>query len=335
MTPSTRMRRSRRLRVVVTAGIGDFRFPDRSADLHGIITGDVLGILSRASGRSAAKQPGHAPGWLYRRDRCSRTVYPGHRRCAVPVDQALANAAGIGTLPEDVKMIWYCGGHGVCLTMNQSQLDDQETFLRDNTSPSSALLEGRRHRRDAEIPVRRPTRQVAHGGRPSQRRRLLWRHRADQDSPGKWRRSWHRADPRGYRTAVGSRIPGFARPRYAGENPITVPIEPESQTGTTYVVGLPHLEFDYSGVGTTRHVYAQIVDKKTGLVVGNIVTPVSVTFDGGPGGQSRHGEHRVDVPNATGIEGHPSNYNDLELQIVSSARPMRTSPRSVSSTSAT
>ena len=63
------------------------------------------------------------------------------------------------------------------------------------------------------------------------------------------------------------------------------------------MVGTPHLTFDYSGIGTTRHVYAQIVDKKTGLVVGNIVTPVSVTLDGTDKteGQRRHGEHRLDV----------------------------------------
>ena len=30
-------------------------------------------------------------------------------------------------------LIWYCGGHGVCLTMNPTQLAQQETFLRLNT----------------------------------------------------------------------------------------------------------------------------------------------------------------------------------------------------------
>ena len=26
-------------------------------------------------------------------------------------------------------MIWYCGGHGACLTMTQDQQDDQSAFL--------------------------------------------------------------------------------------------------------------------------------------------------------------------------------------------------------------
>ncbi|MGE2689036.1 CocE/NonD family hydrolase [Mycolicibacterium pulveris] len=49
---------------------------------------------------------------------------------------------------------------------------------------------------------------------------------------------------------------------------------------TTYVVGAPELEFTYSGTGYTRHVYAQLVDDATGLVIGNQVTPIPVTLDG-------------------------------------------------------
>ena len=54
---------------------------------------------------------------------------------------------------------------------------------------------------------------------------------------------------------------------------------PKSTT-TTYVVGAPKLTFTYSGIGTSRHVYAQLVDDTTGLVLGNLVTPISVTLDG-------------------------------------------------------
>jgi ABC-2 type transport system ATP-binding protein len=54
---------------------------------------------------------------------------------------------------------------------------------------------------------------------------------------------------------------------------------PKSAT-TNYVVGAPKLTFAYSGIGTSRHVYAQLVDDTTGLVLGNLVTPISVTLDG-------------------------------------------------------
>lgn len=49
---------------------------------------------------------------------------------------------------------------------------------------------------------------------------------------------------------------------------------------TAYIVGEPELTFTYSGAGTGEHVYAQLVDDNTGLVLGNQVTPVPVILDG-------------------------------------------------------
>jgi ABC-2 type transport system ATP-binding protein len=46
------------------------------------------------------------------------------------------------------------------------------------------------------------------------------------------------------------------------------------------VVGSPTLSFSYSGLGTSKAVYAQLMDNSTGLVLSNIVTPVPVTLDG-------------------------------------------------------
>ncbi len=54
-----------------------------------------------------------------------------------------------------------------------------------------------------------------------------------------------------------------------------------AQTTTSYLVGAPQLELTYSGTGTSKHVYAQLLDDTTGLVLGNLVTPIPVTLDGG------------------------------------------------------
>ncbi len=51
-------------------------------------------------------------------------------------------------------------------------------------------------------------------------------------------------------------------------------------TTTTYVVGAPQLTLTYSGTGIGRDVYAQLVDDTTGLVLGNQITPIPVTLDG-------------------------------------------------------
>ncbi len=42
----------------------------------------------------------------------------------------------------------------------------------------------------------------------------------------------------------------------------------------------PQLSFSYAGLGTSRTVYAQIVDDDTGLVLGNLDTAIPVTLDG-------------------------------------------------------
>ncbi len=51
-------------------------------------------------------------------------------------------------------------------------------------------------------------------------------------------------------------------------------------TTTTYIVGEPQLNLTYSGTGVGDHLYAQLVDDTTGLVLGNQVTPIPVTLDG-------------------------------------------------------
>ena len=51
-------------------------------------------------------------------------------------------------------------------------------------------------------------------------------------------------------------------------------------TTTTYVVGAPTLNLTYSGTGTSTHVFAQLVDDSTGAVLGNQATPIPVLLDG-------------------------------------------------------
>ena len=74
-------------------------------------------------------------------------------------------------------------------------------------------------------------------------------------------------------------------------------------------------DVDLLGHWHQPHVYAQIVDKNTGLVVGNIVTPIPVTWNGRPTRLTSHGGHRLHVRR------HVPEGADLELQIVGSATP--------------
>jgi ABC-2 type transport system ATP-binding protein len=65
---------------------------------------------------------------------------------------------------------------------------------------------------------------------------------------------------------------------------LTIP----AATATTYLVGAPELTMTYSGTGSSTHVYAQLVDDRTGLVLGSLATPIPVTLDGN--------SHTITVP---------------------------------------
>ncbi|MGX9789674.1 CocE/NonD family hydrolase [Mycobacterium sp. MMS18-G62] len=86
-------------------------------------------------------------------------------------------------------------------------------------------------------------------------------------------------------------------------------------TTTTYVVGAPQLTLTYSGTGTSRHVYAQLVDDTTGLVLGNLVTPVPVTLDGQT--------HTLTIP-LEQVAQTLAPGETLTLQLVASAFPYET-----------
>jgi len=94
-------------------------------------------------------------------------------------------------------------------------------------------------------------------------------------------------------------------------NAVTVPID--NPTVQSNVVGAPTVSFTYSGVGTSKFVYGQLVDKKTGLVVGNIVTPIPVTLDGK--------EHVVSDYALNDVAYTMDPNSDLELQLTTSATP--------------
>ncbi len=67
---------------------------------------------------------------------------------------------------------------------------------------------------------------------------------------------------------------------FAFEAPIALNLDVPPAMSTTYLVGAPKLTLTYSGTGTSDHVYAQLVDNSTGLVLSSLATPIAVTLDG-------------------------------------------------------
>ena len=113
----------------------------------GIITGAVLGILTPAQ-RALLSASG--PDFLTENIDIPTMFLQGTVDVLFPLQQALVNADTLGAAPEDIKMIWFCGGHGVCLTLTPAQLADQEVRLRNNTL---AWLDRALMGEDVEIPT--------------------------------------------------------------------------------------------------------------------------------------------------------------------------------------
>ncbi|MCI4674327.1 CocE/NonD family hydrolase [Candidatus Mycolicibacterium alkanivorans] len=269
----------------------------------GIATGDLLGWLSQ----TALAALGNAgPDYVLANVKAATLFIQGTVDVLFPLNAAIANSQQLtGLPPNQVKMIWYCGGHGVCLnpqTPLQSDVIKQDTM---------AWLD-----------------QYVNGGPVNGIPKFQW-----VDQNGNFYYSGKLPSDATFNsgaitgTAAGGLLgivplvggsgpsPKASLPYSLGlgapaSNAINVPI---AAPGTTeYIAGAPTVTFDYQGLGTGRFVYAQVVDNNTGRVVGNIVTPIPVTLDGR--------SHQITVPvplNDIAYTYAPT--DSLTLQITSSA----------------
>jgi ABC-2 type transport system ATP-binding protein len=163
------------------------------------------------------------------------------------------------------SVVWFCGGHGVCLHNPLDPTDGQVI--------KKATLAWLDH--------------YVMGLPESTGPKFQW-----VDQRGQWYSSdTYPATPgTGIVTSSSdertlSLVPylggsGFPLVPLAFKAPYALNLKVPSATTTAYVVGAPKLSFTYSGTGTSTHVYAQLVDDSTGLVLSNLVTPIPVTLDG-------------------------------------------------------
>lgn len=165
------------------------------------------------------------------------------------------------------KVVWFCGGHGVC-AHNLFDLSDGELIERRTLQWLARYVKG-----DASV---------------STGPQFEW---VDQ------RGQWYSSDtypvapdsPLVVSGGAGATLPllpylggsGIPFVPFALKAVNAVNVRVPRATETTYVVGAPELTLTYSGTGSSRHVYAQLVDDRTGLVLGSIATPIPVILDGG------------------------------------------------------
>ncbi|MGV1089449.1 MAG: CocE/NonD family hydrolase [Mycobacterium sp.] len=251
-----------------------------------VISGDIFGVISQTA---QAVLGSSGPTALLNQLQAPTLLVQGTVDALFPLAESIENAQTILANPygTPVKMIWFCGGHGVCLDQTQAQLTQQATTIFTynklwlNKYVSGVPIP------DATIPT------------------FQW-----WDQTGTRYTSDLYPFSDGFNTAtplVGTSAGGMLGILpfgIGGSGPNTTSCAvsaacsfPLSQVFATkannainvdisdvvagdQVVGAPTVSFTYSGIGTARAVYAQVVDNVTGRVLGNIVTQVPVTLDG-------------------------------------------------------
>ena len=256
----------------------------------GILTGNLFGFLSQ-SAQAALGSSG--PTSLLTKLNAPTLYVQGTVDALFPLQQAITNVQTqleqnpyfTGANANQVKMIWFCGGHGVCLDPVDQTAQAQTIFTADmywlNTYVKGAPLPI-----DALVPT------------------FQW-----WDQAGSHYAASLMPFATGFEsgkvtaTSTGGRL-GILPFAIGGSGPnktscdvpsaCEFPLNQDFATKAknaldvnitvaakdTEIVGAPTVSFTYSGRGNSDAVYAQIVDNATGRVLGNIVTPIPVTLDG-------------------------------------------------------
>lgn len=284
----------------------------------GILTGVLTGFLTPSQQDLLARSgPGGLDPDLLAQIDAPTLVLQGTADMLFPLQQSIDNVDGLDS-SVPVQMIWFCGGHGYCLPPQSAEAAEaQENLLMDRTMQ---WLDYYVKRDGQGLPDSPAFTWVDQNGEIHSSSQLPSNDLTDpfygplmvtSDDGRYFLPIVPLIGGSGPQTEVPFPVSlGLGTP---AKNAVTVPIDsPPAGSEPVYLVGAPQLSFTYSGVGTSRHVYAQIVDTETGLVVGNIVTPVDVTLDGK--------EHVATVP-MEAIAYTMDSDSKLELQIVASATP--------------
>ena len=241
---------------------------------EGVLTGALFDFLTQTS---QAVLTASGPTSLLNQLKAPTLLLQGTVDALFTLNQSLFNAETILANPWDteVKLAWFCGGHGVCSTGTAP--GQQAQLFADTFAWLKQYVEGQGALADA-IPVFQ-----------------WWDQAGDRYTsdllpfePGFNKPVGYVATDTGGTLGILPILGGSGPqsnytfplslifPTPAG-NAINVALTPD--TGNQ-IVGAAQLSFTYSGLGTSQAVYAQFVDDATGLVVGNNVTAIPIILDG-------------------------------------------------------
>lgn len=247
----------------------------------GIATGALLGFLTPAQQDFLAAA---SPDNVVQNIDIPTLFLQGTVDVLFPLQQAVANATVIEQQPGvPVKMFWYCGGHGQCLdpvdqtkqtaVLAQATLAWMNTYVKDKGKTESDGVPNFQwvdQNGDLYSSAYLPTDGSAlYAG----------------STPITASRSGQMILPvapllGGSGPQTKATFPVSLATASKAINAVNVEVQAPEGDANTYVVGAPTVTLTYSGVGTSRDLYAQLVDTQTGRVVGNILSPIPVVLDG-------------------------------------------------------
>ncbi len=243
--------------------------------IHGAITGE---LTPEGQDLLASRGPGPALGYpdLVSRITAPTMLVQGTVDAAFSLQEATLSASSLLAQGVPLKMLWFCGGHGVCINnlfdFSQGPLIEQRTlewlgrYVKGeavSTGPAFEWVDQRgQHLSSGVYPAPAGAPIVASRGGDAVLPLIPY--------------------------VFGSGPMFFVMPIGGTKALNAVNLDSPVSATTSYIVGAPGLRFSYSGTGIGDHVYAQLVDNTTGLVLGNQVTPIPVVLDGAT--------HTVDVP---------------------------------------
>ena len=218
----------------------------------------------------------HGPDFLLKKIKVPTLIAQGTVDTLFDLTQGHRNYVALSKNDIPLKMMWFCGGHGVC------NVDSDGAGGAIAGSPHVA--ERQLQWFDRYLKGKRATRT----GPPFE-----W---IDQNG------EWH-GSPGGYPLKHAGHLKGSSdggtiplvpglNPTsgvliFASPDPTTLVKVPFEQEGGEEIVGAPTLRFTYSatGLAPTRsdgitHIFGQIVDKQRNVVVGNQSTPIPIELDG-------------------------------------------------------
>ena len=237
-----------------------------SASISGQTTG-------RISDEDAAWFRDRGPGDLVKKITIPTMLVQGTVDTLFTLDEAITNYRILRRNGVPVKMLWFCGGHGSCLTdpgdtgrIEKASLAWLDRWLRGDrkvrTGPGFEWLNQDGERFTAKrYPRARAT--VAATGEGTLPITQVGGSGPSGPGPG----------------TVGA-IAGVTNGTKA-TNAVDVEIAGRGMKDRQ-IVGVPRLAIDYSGNATDpdARVFAQLVDDDTGIVLGNQVTPIPLRLDG-------------------------------------------------------